>query len=179
YATQLQGLRDADLVIEAVIEDLAAKQTVFRALSGVVRRDAVLASNTSYLDIDQMADQVDAPERVIGLHFFSPAHVMRLVEIVRPRRALPGVIATALAAVRRLRKQAVLAGVGDGFIGNRILGKSRAQCEYALEDGALPQEVDAALEAYGFAMGIFAVFDMAGLGGGLGDRQRQGGERGP
>ncbi len=179
YATELQSLRDADLVIEAVVEDLAAKQTVFRALSGLVRRDAVLASNTSYLDIDRMADEVDAPERVIGLHFFSPAHVMRLVEVVRPRRALPEVIATALATVRRLRKQAVLAGVSDGFIGNRILGRSRAQCEYALEDGALPQEVDAALEAYGFAMGIFAVFDMAGLDVDWADRKRKAATRDP
>jgi len=162
-----------------VIEDLAVKQAVFRALSGLVRRDAVLASNTSYLDIDLLADEVDAPERVIGLHFFSPAHVMRLVEIVRPHRALPEVIATALGTVRRLRKQAVMCGVGDGFIGNRILGKWRAQCEYALEDGALPQEVDAALEAYGFAMGIFAVFDMAGLDVDWSDRKRKAATRDP
>jgi 3-hydroxyacyl-CoA dehydrogenase len=179
YATELRSVRDADLVIEAVIEDLPAKQAVFRALSGLVRRDAVLASNTSYLDIDVLADEVDAPERAIGLHFFSPAHVMRLVEVVRPRRALPEVIATALATVRRLRKQAVISGVGDGFIGNRILGKWRAQCEYALEDGALPQEVDAALEAYGFAMGIFAVFDMAGLDVDWSDRKRKAVTRDP
>jgi 3-hydroxyacyl-CoA dehydrogenase len=179
YATELRSLRDADLVVEAVIEDVAAKQAVFRALSGLVRRDAVLASNTSYLDIDLLADEVDAPERVIGLHFFSPAHVMRLVEIVRPHRALPEVIATALVTVRRLRKQAVMCGVGDGFIGNRILGRWRAQCEYALEDGALPQEVDAALEAYGFAMGIFAVFDMAGLDVDWSDRKRKAATRDP
>jgi 3-hydroxyacyl-CoA dehydrogenase len=179
YATDLHSLRDMDVVIEAVIEDLAAKQAVFRALSALLRRDAVLASNTSYLDIDQMADEVDAPERVIGLHFFSPAHVMRLVEIVRPQRALPEVTATALAIVRRLRKQAVIAGIGDGFIGNRILRRWRAQCEYALEDGALPQQVDAALEAYGFAMGIFAVFDMAGLDVDWSDRKRTAATRDP
>jgi 3-hydroxyacyl-CoA dehydrogenase len=179
YATELRSLRDMDLIVEAVIEDLAAKQAVFRSLSGVVRRDAVLASNTSYLDIDLLADEVDAPERVIGLHFFSPAHVMRLVEIVRPRRALPEAIVTALGLVRRLRKQPVIAGVGDGFIGNRILGKWRAQCEYALEDGAMPQEVDAALEAYGFAMGIFAVFDMAGLDVDWSDRKRKAATRDP
>jgi 3-hydroxyacyl-CoA dehydrogenase len=179
YATELRSLRDMDLVIEAVIEDLAAKQAVFRSLSAVVRRDAVLASNTSYLDIDLLADEVDAPERVIGLHFFSPAHVMRLVEVVRSRRALPEAIVTALATVRRLRKQAVLSGVGDGFIGNRILGKWRAQCEYALEDGVLPQEVDAALEAYGFPMGIFAVFDMAGLDVDWSDRKRKAATRDP
>jgi 3-hydroxyacyl-CoA dehydrogenase len=179
YAADLHSLCDSDLVIEAVVEDLAVKRSVFRALSGLVRRDAVLASNTSYLDIDVMADEVDAPERVIGLHFFSPAHVMRLVEVVRPRRALPEAIATALATIRRLRKQAVLAGVADGFIGNRILGKWRAQCEYALEDGALPHQVDAALEAYGFAMGIFAVFDMAGLDVDWSDRKRKAATRDP
>jgi 3-hydroxyacyl-CoA dehydrogenase len=163
YRYDLKALRDADLVIEAVIEELAVKQAVFRALSGIVRRDSVLASNTSYLDIDLLADEVDAPERVIGTHFFSPAHVMRLLELVRTRRVLPEALATGLALARRLRKVAVVAGVCDGFIGNRIFYRWRMQCEYALEDGALPAEVDAALEAYGFAMGPFAVLDMAGL----------------
>jgi 3-hydroxyacyl-CoA dehydrogenase len=163
FGHDLMALRDADLVIEAVIEDLAVKQTVFRMLSDIVRRDAVLASNTSYLDIDLLADEVDAPERVIGTHFFSPAHVMRLLELVRTRRALPEVLATGLALARRLRKVAVVAGVCDGFIGNRIFYRWRMQCEYALEDGASPAEVDAALEEYGFAMGPFAVLDMAGL----------------
>jgi 3-hydroxyacyl-CoA dehydrogenase len=163
YRHDLKALHDADLVIEAVIEDVAVKQAVFRALSAIVRRDAVLASNTSYLDIDLLADEVDAPERVIGTHFFSPAHVMRLLELVRTRRVLPEALATGLALARRLRKVAVVAGVCDGFIGNRIFYRWRMQCEYALEDGALPAEVDAALEAYGFAMGPFAVLDMAGL----------------
>jgi 3-hydroxyacyl-CoA dehydrogenase len=163
YRTELRALRDVDLVIEAVIEDLGEKRKVFRALSGVVRRDTVLASNTSYLDIDLLAAEVDAPERVIGTHFFSPAHVMRLLELVRTRRALPEAVATGLVLGRRLRKVAVVAGVCDGFIGNRLFYRWRLQCEYALEDGALPAEVDAALEAYGFAMGPFAVLDMAGL----------------
>jgi 3-hydroxyacyl-CoA dehydrogenase len=163
YETELRSLHDADLVVEAVIESLNAKRPIFRALSGIVRRDTVLASNTSYLDINLMADEVDAPERVIGMHFFSPAHVMRLLEVVRTPRTWNEALATALAVARRLRKQAVVASVGDGFIGNRILSKWRAQAEYALEDGALPQEVDTALEAYGMAMGIFAVFDLAGL----------------
>jgi len=163
YAARLAALRDCDLVIEAVVEDLETKCAIFRELSRVVRRDAVLASNTSYLDIDQLADVVDAPERVIGLHFFSPAHVMRLLEVVRTSRTWPEVLATVLMLARRLRKIAVVARVCDGFIGNRLLARWRAQCEFALEDGALPAEVDAALESYGFAMGIFAVFDMAGL----------------
>ena len=163
YAHDLHALRDADLVIEAVIEDMETKKSVFRALSGIVRRDAVLASNTSYLDVDELADVVDAPERVVGLHFFSPAHVMRLLEVVKTRRTWPEVLATALGLARRLRKVAVVAGVCDGFIGNRLLAKWRAQAEYALEDGATVAEVDAALESYGMAMGIFAVFDLAGL----------------
>ncbi|MDR3539059.1 MAG: 3-hydroxyacyl-CoA dehydrogenase NAD-binding domain-containing protein [Acetobacteraceae bacterium] len=160
---ELHALRDADLVIEAVVEDMATKKAVFRALSGIVRRDAVLASNTSYLDVNELADVVDAPERVVGMHFFSPAHVMRLLEIVKTRRTWPEVLATAQTLGRRLGKVGVVAGVCDGFIGNRILAKWRAQAEYALEDGATVAEVDAALEAYGMAMGIFAVFDLAGL----------------
>ena len=179
YATDLRALRHADLVIEAVIEDLDTKRSVFRALSGLVRRDALLASNTSYLDIDVLADEVDAPERVVGLHFFSPAHVMRLVEVVRTRRTWPEALATALGVVQRMRKQPVVTGVCDGFIGNRILGKWRAQAEYALEDGATPQEVDGALEAYGMAMGIFAVFDLAGLDVDWRDRLRKAPDRDP
>jgi len=163
YVDALEALQDSELVIEAVIEDMAAKQAVFRKLSGIVRRDTVLASNTSYLDINELADVVDAPERVIGMHFFSPAHVMRLLEVVKTARSLPEVLATALTLARRLRKVAVVAGVCDGFIGNRLLAKWRAQAEYALEDGATVEQVDAALEAYGMAMGIFAVFDLAGL----------------
>jgi 3-hydroxyacyl-CoA dehydrogenase len=161
--SDLAALRDADLVIEAVFEDLPTKASVFRSLSHIVRRDTVLASNTSYLDIDLLADVVDAPERTLGLHFFSPAHVMRLLEIVRPKRALPEVVATALAFAKRLRKLPVIAGVAEGFIGNRLLSRWRLACDYALEEGAMPAEIDAALEAYGFAMGPYAVADLAGL----------------
>ena len=179
YSTELRALRHADLVIEAVVEDLDEKRRVFHALSGVVRRDALLASNTSYLDINLLAEEVDAPERVLGLHFFSPAHVMRLVEVVRTRRLWPEALATALATVQRLGKQPVVTGVCDGFIGNRILGKWRAQAEYALEDGASVEQVDAALEAYGMAMGIFAVFDLAGLDVDWRDRKRKAATRDP
>jgi 3-hydroxyacyl-CoA dehydrogenase len=163
FTPVLDTLADSDLVIEAVIEDLSAKQAVFRRLSGMVRRDCVLASNTSYLDIDQMADVVDAPERVLGLHFFSPAHVMRLVEVVCAPRTAREAAATALSVAKRLGKQPVLCGNGPGFIGNRLLMRWRMVCDFALEDGALPHEVDAAMEAYGFAMGWFAVADLAGL----------------
>jgi 3-hydroxyacyl-CoA dehydrogenase len=163
YTAHIEALRDSDLVIEAVIEDLAAKQAVFRALSHAVRRDCVLASNTSYLDLEALADVVDAPERVVGLHFFSPAHVMRLVEVVRARRSAPEAVATALSVVKLLGKQPVLCRNGEGFIGNRLLMRWRQVCEFAVEDGALPHEVDAAMEAYGMAMGYFAVSDLAGL----------------
>ena len=179
FTTVMAAMADADLVIEAVIEELPAKQAVFRALSGIVRRDAVLASNTSYLDIDLLADVVDAPERVLGLHFFSPAHVMRLLEVVRARRTLPEVLATGMALGKRLGKLSVVCGVCDGFIGNRILARWRLQCDYMLEDGALPQEIDAAIEAYGFAMGPYAVADLAGLDIGWATRKRKAATRDP
>jgi 3-hydroxyacyl-CoA dehydrogenase len=163
FETNLAQLAGADIVIEAVIEELPAKIEIFRKLSAVVRRDCVLASNTSALNVNLMADVVDAPERVLGMHFFSPAHVMRLLEIVRADRTLPEVLATAMTLARRIGKQAVISGVCDGFIGNRILAKWWRQCDFALEDGAYPQDVDAALEAYGFAMGPYAVADLAGL----------------
>jgi 3-hydroxyacyl-CoA dehydrogenase len=126
-----------------------------------------------------MADVIDAPERALGLHFFSPAHVMRLLEIVRADRTLPEALATALALARRIGKQPVIAGVCDGFIGNRILSRWRAQCDFALEDGALPQEVDAAMEALGFPMGPYAVADMAGLDLGLASRRAAAATRDP
>ncbi len=163
YSYRMERLADADLVIEAIIEEMPAKQAVFRALSPIVRRDCILASNTSRLDINQLADQVDAPERVLGLHFFSPAHVMRLLEIVRADRTSAEVLSTALSVAARLRKQPIIAGVCDGFIGNRILGRWWAQCDFMLEDGAFPEAIDQALEAYGFAMGPYAVADLAGL----------------
>ncbi len=171
-ALDLGTLGRADLVIEAASEDPAIKRTLFRGLSGVVRRDAVLASTTSFLDIDALADLVDAPERVLGLHFFYPAQAARLVEVVRAARTGPAVLATALALARRMRKVAVVARAGEGFIGNRILLRWRLQCEYALEEGALPEEVDAAHEVWGFAMGPFAAADAAGLDTGWGAWRR-------
>jgi len=179
FTGSLSALGDTDLTIEAVIEDLPAKQAVFKKLSRVVRRDCVLASNTSYLDLDGLADVVDAPERLVGLHFFSPAHVMRLVEVVRARRSAPEAVATALAVVKRLGKQPVLCGNGEGFIGNRLLMRWRQVCEFAVEDGALPHEADAAMEAYGMAMGYFAVSDLAGLDISWAIRKRQAPTRDP
>ncbi len=163
FSTELQDLADADLVIEAVFEDMAVKIDLLTRLEAVVRLDCVLATNTSYLDIDAMAAGLKRPEQLVGLHFFAPANIMKLLEIVRAKKTSPEVLATALSLGKTLKKIAVVSGVCDGFIGNRILAKYRAQCEFMLEEGALPQEIDAALEEYGFPMGPFAVSDLAGL----------------
>jgi 3-hydroxyacyl-CoA dehydrogenase len=179
FTTRLESLSDTDLVVESVPEELPLKQELFRRLSGIVRRDCILGSNTSRLNINLMADVIDAPERALGLHFFSPAHVMRLLEIVRADRTLPEALATALALARRIGKQPVIAGACDGFIGNRILSRWRAQCDFALEDGALPQEVDGAMKALGFPMGPYAVADMAGLDLGLASRRAAAATRDP
>lgn len=174
-----RDLAPCDLVIEAVFDDLAVKAELFRRLEKVVRPDAVLATNTSYLNPDEIAAATAHPERVIGLHFFSPAHVMRLVEVVRCARTAPDVLAMGLAFAKRLRKLPVVAGVTEGFIGNRIFSAYRREAEFLLEDGALPHEIDAALEAYGFPMGLFAVNDLAGLEIAWARRKRQAASRDP
>lgn len=163
FTTDLSDLADADLIIEAVFEDMAVKKDLLGRLEKVTRPSAILATNTSYLDIDEMASGLARPQNVIGLHFFSPANIMKLLEIVRAKRTAPDVLATAVEIGKRLKKVAVVCGVCDGFIGNRILAKYRAQCEFMLEEGALPHEVDAALEAFGLPMGPFAVQDLSGL----------------
>ncbi len=162
-STDYAALANCDLVIEAVFEDMGVKYDVFAKLSAHCKPDAVLASNTSYLDIDAIATACTHPERVIGLHFFSPAHVMKLLEVVRTRLANPATLATALAFAKRLGKIAVPCGVCDGFIGNRIMSAYRKHCEYMLEDGSLPSEIDRAMTNFGFPMGLFAMQDMAGL----------------
>ncbi|MFN3988234.1 MAG: 3-hydroxyacyl-CoA dehydrogenase NAD-binding domain-containing protein [Rhodocyclaceae bacterium] len=154
---------EADLVIEAVFEDLGVKQEVFRRLDALARPDAVLATNTSYLDLDAIAAATARPQDVIGLHFFSPANVMRLLEVVRGANTAPEVLATGLEVGKRLKKQLVVTANAFGFIGNRIYSAYRRQCEFMIEEGAYPEDVDAALEAWGFAMGPFAVADMSGL----------------
>ena len=158
-----EHLSSADLVIEAVFEDLAVKQEVFRFLDSVIRPGTLLASNTSYIDLNAIASVTRRPQDVMGLHFFSPAPVMKLLEVVRARATSPTAVATALAVAKRLGKIPVVAGNAFGFIGNRIYAAYRRQCEFMLEEGATPQEVDDALEAFGFAMGPFAVADMSGL----------------
>jgi 3-hydroxyacyl-CoA dehydrogenase len=152
----------ADLVIEAVFEALDVKREVFRALDGVTKPRAVLATNTSTLDVDAIARFTRRPSDVLGLHFFSPANVMRLLEVVRGRETSPEVLATGLALAKRLRKVAVVSGVGDGFIGNRMLDAYIRQAWWLVEEGASPEQVDRAIEEFGFAMGPFRVGDLVG-----------------
>ncbi|MGN6304945.1 MAG: 3-hydroxyacyl-CoA dehydrogenase NAD-binding domain-containing protein [Mesorhizobium sp.] len=172
-------LTPADLVIEAVFDDLAVKTELFRKLDGIVRADAILATNTSYLNPDEIAAATAHPERVVGLHFFSPANIMRLTEVVDCKATAPDVLATALAFAKKLGKLPIVCGVTEGFIGNRIYSAYRREAEFMVEDGAEPQEVDAALEAWGFPMGIFTVNDMAGLEIAWAKRKRQAVTRDP
>ncbi|CAM3391397.1 3-hydroxyacyl-CoA dehydrogenase NAD-binding domain-containing protein [Paracidovorax anthurii] len=156
-------LAEADLVIEAVFEDLDVKRQVFARIDAVARPGAVLASNTSYLDLDAIASATTRPQDVIGLHFFSPANVMRLMEVVRGKATAPDALATGLAAARKLGKLPLLTGNAFGFVGNRLYAAYRRQCEFLIEEGAWPEQVDAALQRFGFAMGPFAVADLSGL----------------
>uniref|UniRef100_A0A9E7ZMJ5 3-hydroxyacyl-CoA dehydrogenase NAD-binding domain-containing protein n=1 Tax=Bosea sp. NBC_00436 TaxID=2969620 RepID=A0A9E7ZMJ5_9HYPH len=177
-STDFADLADCELVLEAVFEDMAVKQDLLRRLDGIVRPDAILASNTSYLDLDRIAAATARPERVVGLHFFAPAHVMKLLEIVRGARTAPEILATTLKLGRILGKVAVVSRVGEGFIGNRIYNAYRTQCEAMLLAGALPQEIDAAMESFGFAMGPFAVSDLSGLDIAWANRKRKQAETG-
>jgi 3-hydroxyacyl-CoA dehydrogenase len=178
-AGSLDALADADLVIEAVFDELTVKTELFRKLDGIVRPDAILATNTSYLDPDAIAAATARPERVLGLHFFSPANIMRLMEVVRCAATSPDVLATGFAVARKLRRLPILSGVTEGFIGNRIFSAYRREAEFLVEDGAEPQEIDAAMEAFGFAMGPFSVFDLAGLEIAWARRKRQAATRNP
>lgn len=173
------ALAAADLVVEAVFEDMAAKREVFAALDRIARPGAVLATNTSYLDVAAVAAATGRPGDVIGLHFFSPAHVMRLVEIVVPQGAGDEAVATGLAFARALGKIAVRAGVCDGFIGNRVMSAYRKVADHLVEDGASPAEVDAAMRAFGWAMGAFEMQDLAGLDIAYAMRRRQDATRDP
>ncbi|MDL2405240.1 3-hydroxyacyl-CoA dehydrogenase NAD-binding domain-containing protein [Rhizobium calliandrae] len=178
-AANAQELAPADLVIEAVFDDLSVKTELFQRLDGIIRADAILATNTSYLDPNVIAAATAHPERIIGLHFFSPANIMRLLEVVNCENTAPDVLASALAFAKRLGKLAVVCGVTEGFIGNRIFSAYRREAEFMVEDGAMPHEIDAALEAYGFPMGLFAVYDMAGLEIAWARRKRQASTRDP
>jgi 3-hydroxyacyl-CoA dehydrogenase len=159
----LEHVRDADLVIEAVFETMAIKKEVFAALDKYAKPGAVLASNTSYLNIDEIARQTKRPQDVLGMHFFSPANVMKLCEIVRAEKTAPDVLTTAVAVARRIAKVPAVVGVCDGFVGNRMLAQRGKQAEKLLFEGALPQQVDAVVTKFGMPMGPFAMGDLAGL----------------
>jgi 3-hydroxyacyl-CoA dehydrogenase len=169
----IEDLADCDLVVEAAFEDLKVKQDLFKRLDRVMEPGAILATNTSTLDVNQIAAVTRRPQDVIGLHFFSPAHVMRLLEVVRAEKTGKDVLATAMAFARRIGKVAVVSGVCDGFIGNRMLEQYIRQSLFLVDEGASPQQIDAALTKFGMAMGPFAMYDMAGMDIGYAIRQRR------
>ena len=172
------ALKDADLIVEAVFEEMGVKEAVFRQLDAVAKPGAILASNTSYLDIDRIASFTQRPQDVIGLHFFSPANVMRLLEIVRGAQTAPDVLATSLQLAKQIKKVAVVSGVCDGFIGNRMLARYGAAAQGLINAGALPQQIDGALQKFGLAMGPFRMGDLAGLDIGWATRKRKAAEAG-
>lgn len=159
---EYEEIRNADLVIEAVFEQMSVKERVFKSLDRVMKPGAILASNTSTLDLDQIARYTSRPQDVIGLHFFSPANAMELLEIVRGKSTAPEVLASCANLSKKIKKTAVVAGVCDGFIGNRMLAQYTKQASFLLEEGCTPQQVDLAMENFGFAMGPFRVSDLAG-----------------
>ncbi len=155
-------LKDADLIIEAVFEELGVKEQVFKKLDEVAKQGAILASNTSTLDVDKIAAFTKRPQDVVGMHFFSPANVMKLLEVVRGAKTAKDVLATVMAIAKKIKKTAVVSGVCDGFIGNRMIEQYSRQAGFLVEEGATPQQVDKAIEKFGFAMGPFRMGDLAG-----------------
>ena len=155
-------LKDADMVIEAVFEEMGVKQKVFAELDRVMKPGAILASNTSTLDLNQIAAFTKRPEDVVGLHFFSPANIMKLLEVVRGEKTAKDVMATVMAVAKKIRKTAVVSGVCDGFIGNRMIEQYGRQGGFLLDEGCTPAQVDKAIEKFGFAMGPFRMGDLAG-----------------
>lgn len=159
----LDGAAQADIVIEAVFEDISVKRDIFGSLGQIAKPGAILATNTSYLDVNDIADASGRPQDVLGMHFFSPANVMKLLEVVRGSATAPDVLATAMRLAPKLGKIPVAVGVCHGFVGNRMLAVRNAQGERLLLEGALPQDIDRAMTTFGFRMGPFAVSDLAGL----------------
>ncbi|NBS08416.1 MAG: 3-hydroxyacyl-CoA dehydrogenase [Betaproteobacteria bacterium] len=155
-------IRDADLVIEAVFEEMGVKETVFKKLDSVMKPGAILASNTSTLDVNAIAGFTQRPQDVVGLHFFSPANVMKLLEVVRGAKTGKDVMATVMGVAKKIKKTAVVSGVCDGFIGNRMIEQYSRQAGFLIEEGCTPQQVDKAVEKFGFAMGPFRMGDLAG-----------------
>jgi 3-hydroxyacyl-CoA dehydrogenase len=178
-STSYDSIADVDLVIEAVFEDLEVKKAVFKELDRVCKPGAVLATNTSYLDIDAIAASTSRPQDVIGLHFFSPANIMKLLEIVVPGKVSADVVATAFELAKKMKKVPVRAGVCDGFIGNRILAVYKQAADYIMEDGASPYEIDEAVRGFGYPMGPFQVTDLAGGDIGWATRKRRAATRNP
>lgn len=178
-STAYDALANVDLVIEAVFEEMGVKKAVFAELDRVCKQGAVLATNTSYLDINEIADSVSRPQDVIGLHFFSPANIMKLLEIVVPAKVSSDVVATAFELAKKLKKTPVRAGVCDGFIGNRILAVYGQAAHYMMEDGASPYQIDKALRDFGYPMGPFQVSDLAGGDIGWATRKRRAATRDP
>lgn len=165
--------KDADLAIEAVFEDVTVKKEAFHSLAAVMRKDAILATNTSYLDPSDIFEGIENSARCVGLHFFSPAHIMKLLEVVKLPGTSKQTLATSFAIAKRLRKIAVLSGICDGFIGNRMLAAYRRAAEYMLADGATPKQIDDAMRSFGMAMGPFEAQDMGGLQIAEANRRRQ------
>jgi 3-hydroxyacyl-CoA dehydrogenase len=170
-------IADADLVIEAVFEEMGVKEQVFKKLDAVVKKGAILASNTSTLDVDKIAAFTKRPQDVVGMHFFSPANVMKLLEVVRGAKTAKDVLATVMDVAKKIRKTAVVSGVCDGFIGNRMIEQYSRQAGYLLDEGCTPQQVDKAIEKFGFAMGPFRMGDLAGNDIGWAIRKRRAVER--
>ncbi len=155
-------LKDCDLIIEAVFEEIGVKEKVFNAIDAVAKPGAILASNTSTLDVNKIASFTKRPQDVVGMHFFSPANVMKLLEVVRGEKTAKDVLATVMAVAKKIKKVAVISGVCDGFIGNRMIEQYGRQGGFLLDEGCTPQQVDRAVEKFGFAMGPFRMGDLAG-----------------
>src|SRR5262249_49421667 len=170
----MAAIADADMIIEAVFEEMELKRRIFADLDRLAKPGALLATNTSYLDVNEIARATKRPEAVVGMHFFSPANVMRLLEIVRGAATSPATLATAVAVGRKIGKVPAVVGVCHGFVGNRMLRLRGVEAERLLLEGALPQDVDSALTDFGFPMGPFAMGDMAGLDVGWRMRKAQG-----
>lgn len=173
-AVGLGNVGQADLIVEAVFETMAIKKEVFGQLDRIAKSGSILATNTSFLDINEIAEETKRPQDVVGMHFFSPANVMKLCEIVRTKSTAPDTLVTAVSLARKIGKVPVIVGVCDGFVGNRMLMARQHQASQLLFDGALPQEVDAALTKFGMPMGPFAMGDLAGLDIGWRSRQDRG-----
>jgi 3-hydroxyacyl-CoA dehydrogenase len=162
-SVDLAALANVDLVIEAIYEEMSVKKDVFARLDAIVRAGAILASNTSFLNLDEIAAATRRPEDVVGLHFFSPANVMRLLEVVRGATTRKEVVATAVDLARTIRKVPVLSRVGYGFIANRVMAPRMTEAESLVLEGPTPTEIDRAIYEYGFAMGLFQMIDLVGL----------------